>query len=174
MNSTPIPLITFIGRSGSGKTTLLERLIRELSQRGYRLAAIKHHTKNGFDIDVPGKDSWRFAQAGSRQVVIAAPDQFATYRKLDHELSLDEIAAGIQEVDLILVEGYKKSNKPSVEVVRFARSAELVGSPEQRIAVACDQPLEVGVPWFHLDDVQGIAGFIAERFLKAGSGLAGG
>jgi molybdopterin-guanine dinucleotide biosynthesis protein B len=88
------------------------------------------------------------------------------YRKLDHELSLDEIAAGIQDVDLILVEGYKKSNRPSIEVVRLAKSAELVGSPEQRIAVASDQPLEVGVPWFHLDDIQRIAGFIEGQFLK--------
>jgi molybdopterin-guanine dinucleotide biosynthesis protein B len=165
LNSSRIPLITFIGRSGAGKTTLIEKLIRELSGRGYRLAAIKHHTKNGFDIDVPGKDSWRFAQAGSQQVVIAAPDQFATYRKLDHELSLDEIAAGIRDVDVVLVEGYKKSNQPSIEVVRLAKSAELVGTPEQRIAVASDQPLELEVPWFHLDDIQGIADFIKAKFL---------
>lgn len=166
MIPTRIPLITVIGKSGSGKTTLIEKLVRELGQRGYRLAAVKHHSHAGFEIDTPGKDSWRFAQAGSQQVVIAAPDKFATYWKLDHELSLDEVAAEIHDVDLILVEGYKRANKPSIEVVRAAKSNELIGSPEQRIAVATDIPLEVDVPRFHLDDIQGIAGFIEENYLK--------
>ncbi|RPI82218.1 MAG: molybdopterin-guanine dinucleotide biosynthesis protein B, partial [Chloroflexi bacterium] len=75
-----IPLITVIGKSGSGKTTLIERLIIELSKRGYRLATVKHHSHSGFDIDFPGKDSWRFARAGSCHVVIAAPDKIAAYR----------------------------------------------------------------------------------------------
>lgn len=161
-----IPLITVIGKSKSGKTTLLEGLVRELSGRGYRVATVKHHSHAGFEIDTPGKDSWRFAQAGSQQVVIAAPDKFATYRKLEGELSLDGIAAEIRDMDVILVEGYKRSNKPSIEVARAANSAELIGSAEQRIALATDIPMDVGVPRFHLDDIQGIAGFIIERFLK--------
>lgn len=166
MKPTHIPFVTVIGKSGSGKTTLIEKLIRELSRRGYCLATVKHHSHTGFEIDTPGKDSWRFAQAGSQQVVIAAPDIFATYRKLDHELSLNEIVAEIHDVDLILVEGYKNSNKPSIEVVRSAKSHELIGSPEQRIAVASDMPLDVEVPHFHLDDIQGIVEFIEEQFLK--------
>jgi molybdopterin-guanine dinucleotide biosynthesis protein B len=165
LKPTPIPIVTIIGKSGSGKTTLIEKLIRELSRLGYRLAAVKHHSHSGFEIDTPGKDSWRFAQAGSQQVVIAAPDKFATYRKLDHELNLDEIATEIHDVDLILVEGYKRSNKPSIEVVRATPVRELIGSVEQRIAIASDLPLEAGVPRFHLDDVQGIAEFIVESFL---------
>lgn len=160
-----IPLVTFIGKSNSGKTTLLEKLVRELSQRGYRLATVKHHSHSGFDIDKPGKDSWRFAQAGSRQVVIASPDKFATYRQLEQELSLDQIASEIKDVDLILVEGYKNSNKPSIEVLRAANSHQLISSPENLIAVASDLVLEVGVPQFRLDDIQGIAGFIIRRFL---------
>ena len=160
-----IPVVTVIGKSGSGKTTLLEKLIRELSQRGYRLATVKHHSHSGFEIDVPGKDSWRFAQAGSRHVVIAAPDKLAAYRRLEAELSLDEITAEIQDVDLILVEGYKQANKPAIEVVRAANSQELVGTHDQRIAIASDLTLELGVPLYFLDDVQGIAGFIESRFL---------
>lgn len=161
-----IPLVTIIGKSRSGKTTLIEKLIAELSRRGYRLATVKHHSHAGFEIDTPGKDSWRFARAGSQQVVIAAPDQFATYWKLDHELSLDEVAAEIHGVDLILVEGYKRANKPSIEVVRSAPSQELIGSSEQLIAVASDLPVDVSVPCFHLDDIQGIAGFLAGKFLQ--------
>ena len=164
--ASPIPLLTVIGKSGSGKTTLIEKLIRELTRRGYRLATIKHHSHAGFEVDTQGKDSWRFAQAGSQQVVIAAPDKFATYRRLDHELSLDEVAAEIHEVDLILVEGYKRSNKPSLEVLRAAHSLELIGSIEQRIALVTDAALDAGVQRFALDDISGIAGFIEQRFLR--------
>ena len=161
-----IPLITIIGRSGCGKTTLLEKLVTELKKRGYKLATVKHHSHRGFEIDQPGKDSWRFAQAGSDHVIIASPDKIASYRKLEHELTLDEITAGVSDVDLILVEGYKQAEKPSLEVVRAANSRELIGSREQRFAVAADFPLDLGVPQFSLDDVQAIADLIETRFLK--------
>ena len=161
-----IPLITIIGRSGCGKTTLLEKLVTELKKHGYKLATVKHHSHRGFEIDQPGKDSWRFAQAGSDHVIIASPDKIASYRKLERELTLDEITAGVSDVDLILVEGYKQAEKPSLEVVRAANSRELIGSREQRFAVAADFPLDLGVPQFSLDDVQGIVDLIERRFLK--------
>ncbi|OJX47133.1 MAG: molybdopterin-guanine dinucleotide biosynthesis protein B [Chloroflexi bacterium 44-23] len=166
MKQSRIPLVTFVGRSGSGKTTLLEKLIKELSGRGYRLATVKHHSHAGFDIDAAGKDSWRFAQAGSQQVVIASPDKFATYWKLDHELDLDEVIAQVTDVDLILVEGYRSSNKPSLEVVRSATGLELVGMSEYRIALISDVQMSIGVPCFNINDIQGIADFIEEQFLK--------
>ncbi|MCU0489929.1 MAG: molybdopterin-guanine dinucleotide biosynthesis protein B, partial [Anaerolineales bacterium] len=71
------PILSIIGKSNSGKTTLLEKLIPELRQRGYRVATIKHHAHAGFEIDQPGKDTWRHAQAGSQVVVITAPDKLA-------------------------------------------------------------------------------------------------
>lgn len=161
-----IPLITVIGKSGAGKTTLLEKLVVELKRRGYKLATVKHHSHRGFDIDQPGKDSWRFAQAGSDYVVIASPDKIASYRKINREPSLDEIAATISDVDLILVEGYKQAEKPSLEVLRAENSRELIGSREQRFAVAADFPLDLRVPQFSPDDIQGIADLIEGRFLK--------
>jgi molybdopterin-guanine dinucleotide biosynthesis protein B len=160
------PIVTVIGKSGSGKTTMLEKLVPEFKRRGYRLATVKHHSHCGFDIDKPGKDSWRFAQAGSDHVVIAAPDKVASYHKVDHELSLEEIAAGITDMDLILVEGYKQANMPSLEVVRAENSTELIGSPEQRFAVAADFPLDLGVPQFGLDDILAIVDLIEERYLR--------
>lgn len=161
-----IPIVTIIGKSGCGKTTVLEKLVIELKNRNYKLATIKHHSHRGFDIDKPGKDSWRFAQAGSDHVIIASPDKIASYRKVEHELSLDEIAEGVSDVDLILVEGYKQAEKPSLEVVRAANSREVLGSQEQRFAVAADFPLDLGVPQFGLEDVWEIADLIETRFLK--------
>jgi molybdopterin-guanine dinucleotide biosynthesis protein MobB len=161
-----IPLVTIIGKSGCGKTTLLEKLVAELKRRNYKLATIKHHSHRGFDIDKPGKDSWRFFQAGSDHVIIASPDKIASYRKIEQELSLEEITASVTDVDLILVEGYKQAGKPSLEIVRAANSRELIGSTEQRFAVAADFPLDLGVPQFGLDDVLAIADLIEQRFLK--------
>lgn len=156
----PIPVITIIGKSGAGKTTLLEKLIAELSARGRAIGTVKHHSHVGFDIDRPGKDSWRHAQAGSQHVVIAAPDKIASYRLLERELELDEITASMTEVDMILVEGYKQSNKPSIEVIRSANSIEMISSPEQRIALVTDASIVVDVPTFQLDDYLALADFI--------------
>lgn len=161
-----IPLVTVIGKSGCGKTTMLEKLVAEFKSRNYKIATIKHHSHRGFDIDKAGKDSWRFAQAGSDHVVIASPDKIASYRKIDNELSLDEISANISDVELILVEGYKQAGKPALEVVRLANSRELIGSKEQRFAVAADFPLNLGVPQFDLNDVRGIADLIEKRFIE--------
>ncbi len=162
-----IPIVTFVGRSGAGKTTLLERLIAELKQRGYRVATIKHHSHGGFEVDQPGKDSWRHAQAGSQHVVIVAPDKIASYRALEQELSLEEIAAGILHVDIILVEGYKQARLPTFEVVRAENGVDLVGLPQYRFGIAADFPVEAGVPQFSLHDVQGITDFLEGRFLAS-------
>jgi formylmethanofuran dehydrogenase subunit E len=164
-NHHTIPIITIIGKSGSGKTTLLEKLIAELKRRDYRIGTIKHHSHPGFEIDYPGKDSYRHAVAGSQHVIIVAPDKIASYHTVDSELTLDEIAADIKGVDIILVEGYRNTGKPSLEVYRSENSTELVGSPDQRFAVASDVPLDLGVPRFSLDDVEGIATLIEQRFL---------
>ena len=160
-----IPIITVIGKSGSGKTTLLEKLIAELKRRGYRIATVKHHSHAGFDIDRPGKDSWRHAQAGSDHVIVAAPDKIASYRLLERELSLDEIAAGVKDVDIILVEGYRQAGKPTLEIIRSEISLEPICPPEQCFAIASDVLLPLAIPQFDLSDVMGMAKFIEERFL---------
>lgn len=161
----PIPVVTIIGKSKSGKTTLLEKLIPSLRQKGYRVGTVKHHSHAGFEIDQPGKDSWRHAQAGSQQVVIAAPDQIASYRFIEAELSLDEVLDEFRDVDIILVEGYKQAGKPSIEIVRIERGVALIGSVEQRIAVVTDAQLNSPVPQFVLDDIDGITELLEKQFL---------
>jgi molybdopterin-guanine dinucleotide biosynthesis adapter protein len=160
-----IPVVTLIGKSGSGKTTLMEGLIPELSRRGYRIATIKHHSHSGFEVDQEGKDSWRHAQAGSVHVIIAAPNKIASYRTLKHELMLAEMVEEVKDADLILVEGYKQAGYPSLEVMRSEIGKELIGTPEQRFAVAADFSFAAGVPRFDLGDIVGISDLIEKRFL---------
>ena len=161
-----IPIVTFVGRSGSGKTTLLVQVIAELTRRGYRVATIKHHSHSDFQVDQPGKDSWRHAQAGSRHAIIAAPGKIASVRILDRELSLEEVAASISDVDVILAEGYKQAEVMAVEVVRAGNSPDVVGRPAYRIALVTDTDLDLGVPRYSLDDAGGVADLIEARFLK--------
>jgi molybdopterin-guanine dinucleotide biosynthesis protein MobB len=162
----PIPVVTLIGKSGSGKTTLMEALIPELSRRGYRIATIKHHSHSGFEVDQEGKDSWRHARAGSVHVIIAAPDKVASYRPLKAEVTLAEIILEVREADLILVEGYKQAGYPSIEVLQSEVSMELIGSQEQRFAVAADFSMAIGIPCFDLGDISGISDLIEKRFLR--------
>ncbi len=163
MNCASPPIVCIVGRSKSGRTTLLEKLIREFKQRGHRVATIKHHAHPGFEIDRPGKDTWRHAQAGSDHVVIAAPDKVASIRRVEREPVLEEIAAAINavdSVDVILAEGYRQSGKLKVEIVRAARSTEPICTPDELLALVTDVPKLGGVPTFDLEDVVGLADLI--------------
>ena len=160
------PVITIVGDSGSGKTTLLEKLIPALKRMGYRVGTVKHHSHAGFEIDQPGKDSWRHARAGSDYVVIAAPDKIASYRPVEKEPSLDEIVSQITGVDIILVEGYRAAGKPSIQIVRGDLGIRPLVGTDQLVALAANVELQVAVPVFNLDDPQSIAKFIKDHFLS--------
>lgn len=161
-----IPIVSVVGKSGSGKTTLLEGLIRELKRRGYRIGTIKHDA-HSFEIDRPGKDTWRHAQAGSDYVVISSPQRVASIRRIQQEQSLEELAAGMADVDIVLTEGYKRGSAPKIEVSRRARSETLICRPDELVAVASDQPFDLDVPQYDLNDVLGLADLIEARFLLA-------
>ena len=161
-----VPVVSVVGRSNVGKTTLLEKLIAELKRRGYRVATIKHDV-HGFDIDRPGKDSWRHAQAGSDVVVIASPDRVATIARTGRELSIDEIVARLPvEVDIVLTEGYKRGDKPKIEVARAACGRELLCGGAELLALATDQAYpELAVPQYGLGDVTGLVDLLVARLL---------
>jgi len=158
------PILSIVAKSKSGKTTLMVKLISEFKRRGFSIATIKHHSHPGFEIDIPGKDTWKHAQAGSDHVVIAAPDKIASIRRLARELTLDEIAEGITDVDLILTEGFKRAGKPALEVVRAERGLELIADSKQLIAVATDTHLDIATPQFDLNDASGIVDFLIMTF----------
>ncbi len=161
----PIPVVSIIGKSKSGKTTLIEKLIPILRQKGYRVGTVKHHAHAGFEIDQPGKDTWRHAQAGSQHVVIAAPDKIASYRLTEAELSLDEVLDEFRDVDIVLIEGYKQAGKPAIEIVRAERSTESISSPEKLLAVMTDADVKTTAPQLDLDDIQGLAVLIEAQLL---------
>ncbi len=161
------PIISVVGKSGAGKTVFLEKLIGELKSRGYRVGTVKHDA-HGFQIDQPGKDSWRHAQAGSDTVVLSSPQRVAVIKRLGEEMDLDEIAqAYLQDVDLILTEGYKSGPKMKIEVSRGQRSRHLISSREELIAIVADQSFDVPIPQFDLDDVAGVADLLKEWLLGA-------
>lgn len=156
-----IPVICVVGRAKSGRTTLLEKLIRELKKRGYRVGTIKHHSHPGFEVDRPGKDTWRHAEAGSDHVVIAAPDKIASIRRVDQEPGLYELAAMMTDVDVVLTEGYLRTGHYRVEVVRAARSPEPICQPDELLALATDEAIPgYEVPQFSLEDAAGLADLI--------------
>ena len=124
MIDIPSPAIAVVGRHNSGKTTLIEKLIAELVARGHDVGSVKHHHKTGFEFDVPGKDSYRHRQAGASETVIAAPDQIARVRTLEHEVECSEIVRSMPGHDIIVVEGYRKSGLPTIEIMRSGNPAD--------------------------------------------------
>jgi molybdopterin-guanine dinucleotide biosynthesis protein B len=160
-----IPVLSIVGKSDVGKTTLLEKLVRELKARGYRVATVKHDA-HSFEIDQPGKDTWRHAQAGSDHVVIASPNRIAHIQRLERELTLAEIVAAITDADIVLTEGYKRGPAPKIEVSRAEKGRELLCAPEELVALATDKPFDMDVPQFDLDDAAGLVDLIELRFLK--------
>jgi molybdopterin-guanine dinucleotide biosynthesis protein MobB len=160
-----IPLLSFVGKSGVGKTTLIEKLVAELKRRGYRIAVVKHHAHTT-PIDGRGKDSWRFAEAGASLAVVSSPVEIVRFERVTRELTLNEIAAQINGVDLILTEGFKREAAPKIEVSRTALGADLVARADELIAVVSDHPIALNLPRFDLDDAAGIAALIEGKFLR--------
>jgi molybdopterin-guanine dinucleotide biosynthesis protein B len=162
-----VPVVGLAGYSGSGKTTFLEKLIAELKRRGYRVGVIKH-THHTVEFDQPGKDTWRHARAGADVVALAAPDGVSLIRKRTGDPGPEEVISMISGVDLIIVEGYKKSKWPKIEVV----SGEVAERPEvpadELLAVVGGLPSCPGVPRFGPEDAAGVARLIEREFLNKG------
>jgi molybdopterin-guanine dinucleotide biosynthesis protein B len=161
-----VPVVSVVGRSKVGKTTLLERLIAELKRRGYRVATVKHDV-HGFEIDRPGKDTWRHAQAGSDLVVIVGANRLAMIARTAQELSLEEVVARLPvEVDLVLTEGYKRGDRLKIEVMRAACGRELLSREEELLAVVTDEPrVGLAVPQYDPEDVGALVDLLEARVL---------
>lgn len=157
-----VPVLSFVGKSGAGKTTLLQKVVQELKQRGYRVAVIKHDVHH-FDIDHPGKDSWRLTQAGA-DAVASSSAKLALIQNVNRELSLAELATFVAgRVDIILTEGYRTASDLKIEVARSERSTELVCKLHDLVAVVSDLRFSPDLPHFALEDIQGIVDFLLSQ-----------
>ena len=150
-----------IGWKNSGKTSLMERLVAEITGRGFSVSTVKHvhHT---VDLDQPGKDTFRHRQAGAREVVLASADRLAIL--VEHrgpEPELPAVLARMAPVDLVLVEGYKRDAHPKVEVWRAETGHPLIQPGDSLVrAVATDAALTLPVPVLDLNDTAAVADFI--------------
>ena len=158
-------LLGIVGFKNAGKTTLTERLVRELSARGYRIATVKH-AHHAFDIDHEGRDSWRHRQAGAAEVAVVSRNRWALVHELRGapEPPLAAIVDKLEPADLVITEGYKGESHAKIEVRDLALGhPELAGRDPAVIAVAASGAIPgCPVPVFAREDVGGIADFIVE------------
>ena len=164
-------IIGLAGWSGSGKTTLLARLLPELTRRGYRVSTMKH-AHHEFDVDQPGKDSYRHRTAGATEVLVASANRWALMH--EHrggpEPTAAELMTHMTPVDLLIVEGFKREDHDKIEIHRRETGKPLIYPQDSHIvAVLSDEPLAgCPLPVIDIDDVAAVADFIA-----AHCGLAG-
>jgi molybdopterin-guanine dinucleotide biosynthesis protein B len=157
-------LFGLAGWSGAGKTTLIETLLSEMVARGLRVSTVKH-AHHGFDIDHPGKDSYRHRVAGATEVLVVSDERWALLheRRGGPEPTLEALVARLGAVDLVLVEGFKKAPHAKIEVFRPALGKPPLWPDDSSIAaVASDVPaIDCGDrPLFELTDSGGITDFI--------------
>ena len=151
-----IPVLGVAGWSGSGKTTLITRLIPLLAEKDIQIAVIKHDV-HGISTDETGKDSWRFAKAGAAVYVLCGPDG----PELDHAIE------GISGCGLILVEGFKAADIPKIGIACHEKGIGWTAPPDSFLAAVSDVP-ETGLscPWFHRNDIDGLAAWIEVHILE--------
>ena len=167
--AAPAPAVAFIGYQNSGKTTLVEKVIAVLTARGLRVGSIKHHGHHRFDIDVPGKDSWRHAEAGSRHVGLICANRYAEYADTDQEFPLDDLLERYTDVDVVIVEGYKTAGLPNVVVARsgvdrLRGSSSLDLVDDATLAIACNDTLanhiHINLPVADINDAATVANVV--------------
>jgi molybdopterin-guanine dinucleotide biosynthesis protein B len=152
------------GWKNSGKTGLMERLITEFTARGLSVSSIKH-AHHSFDIDHPGRDSYRHRDAGARQVLLASRNRWALMHELrdEDEPSLGDLLKQLSPVDLVLIEGYKRDRHPKIEAHRKETGQPLIAPEDETIvAVASDTSVTIDRPVLDLNATAAIANFIAQ------------
>ena len=155
----------FAGWSGSGKTTLIEKLIPRFVQRGLKVSLIKH-AHHSFDVDQPGKDSYRHRHAGAAEILVTSSRRWVLMHELRgaHEPSFDEQVRRISPCDLLIVEGFKHAPIPKLEVWRAVTGEPLLHPNDPHIvALASDTRVETRLPQLSLDDAAGVERFIVDH-----------
>ena len=167
-------VIGMAGWSGAGKTTLLARLIPHFIGDGLRVSVIKH-AHHGFDVDVPGKDSWVHRQSGAAEVLVSSGKRWALMHELRGagEPRLPELLAKMSRVDLVIIEGFKSEPHRKIEVHRLANGKPVLFPDDPGIVgIATDTTLETALPTAHLDDIPAIAAMMQRSAIPVEDVLA--
>lgn len=165
-----VPIVTVTGWSNSGKTTFMTKVAGIISAAGVRVGVVKHHGHAPGGVDQEGKDSWKYAQAGANPVVLAASSQYAIFVSTpEREATRDELIAKIaDDVDMVIVEGFRGAAEGAVEVNRVANGRGLKLEPHERIALITDneefaeQVRAEGKPVFGLEDHEAVAKYFCD------------
>ena len=162
-----VPVISVVGWANSGKTTFLEKLVTELKERGCRVGIIKHH-RGAFEIDKPGKDTWRMARAGAVCTAISGPGKVGLMLETTGDMRPEEIAALMPGMDIIITEGYKQERLPQIEVCRAGCGEEQPAARNGQLVAVVGEKLyrSEGIPCFNINDASGVADFIEANYLK--------
>ena len=168
-------LIGLAGWSGAGKTTLLTRVIPHLVTRGLKVSTIKH-AHHSFDVDVPGKDSYRHREAGATEVLISSGKRFALMHELrdEAEWPLADLLRKMSPVDLLIIEGFKRDNHPKIEVHRAENDKPFLFPDDANIvALASDTQPDTKLPLIHIDEIERIAATMIEKAVPVSDVLRG-
>lgn len=166
-----VPAIAFVGKSDSGKTTLCIRVISALSGRGLRVGGVKYFGRHDFDMDIPGKDSYRFGEAGACQVAVCSDGAFAQKMPLERPMEQDEVVERMgDDLDIVVIEGHRVAGVPAMQVLRSGSAryeyALSTFDPSGTVAVITDGDearelaTAAGLPLFDLDDIDSIIAYI--------------
>lgn len=161
----PPPVVAIVGRSRSGKTTLIRKLIPELAERGYRVATIKHAPKR-LALDEQSKDSRRHLRAGSLATIVCGKDRLILEKPTAKEAGLEEAVDLLgEDYDIILVEGFKQAGATVIEVHR-KEVGPIIKGQKKRLAIITDEPLDIRLRQYDINDIKGVADIIEQGFIK--------
>jgi len=164
-HSSRMRIFSFVAAcSNSGKTTLIEKIVPILRKQGLRVAVVKHASA-GFDLDKPGKDSWRFQRAGAGTVVLVGPGQIAVMKEVDREPLPKELEQWTADADIIIHEGFKHKALNRIEVFRYGVSGTrpLALDDPSFLALVSDRHYDVSIPFFDLNNAEGVAVFLLAK-----------
>jgi molybdopterin-guanine dinucleotide biosynthesis protein B len=167
--TTPKVLL-IVGYKKVGKTTLLEKLIPELSKRGYRVGTVKHHHSDfPVSVDTVGTDTWRHRQAGAVSVALATPSDIATFRDGASSVTLDQLVAALGPTDIVLVEGFHEEPRAKIEVLSDSMNKQLCKTDGHLLAFVAPSAPETPVPTFEPNNIKPHADLIEREVLRSGA-----
>lgn len=167
VNAATPNVLLIVGYKKVGKTSVIERLIPELTHRGYRVGTVKHHhSASPVTVDTAGTDTWRHRQAGATSVALATPNDLAMFRSNEDSVSLDEIVAALGATDIVLVEGFHDEARAKIEVLTDRKEEPLCNLDGNLLAVVTPTPRQSAVPRFAPSEIKPLADLIERKILN--------